>query len=204
VHSILYNRIKSNIVYGVNPVLGPGNSVMELMRDEFLLEHSLFSRRLAFFRFKQGKGQSMSDAVNDLQRLGDQSDLAGLGPEDLYIMRYLTITDDPELLDKLLYRVALRIVRRCRRLSNAKRGDNFRDKVTQKLGTSVAVYLVTDSETGKISVISLSTTTCALALRQGKASNHLVKQSETVSMYSLPFFDLGKGPTKYMLIFWKG
>jgi hypothetical protein len=70
VHSILYNRIKSNIVSGVTPVLGPGNSVMELMRDEFLLEHSLFSRRLALFRFKQGKGQSMSDAVNDLQRLG--------------------------------------------------------------------------------------------------------------------------------------
>jgi hypothetical protein len=58
VHSILYNRIKSNIVSGVTPVLGPGNSVMELMREEFLLEHSLFSRRLAFFRFKQGKGQS--------------------------------------------------------------------------------------------------------------------------------------------------
>jgi hypothetical protein len=102
VHSILYNRVKSNIVSGVTPVLGPGNSVMELMRDEFLLEHSLFSRRLAFFCFKQGKGQSMSDAVNDLQRLADQSDLAGLGPEDLYVMQYLTITDDPDLLDKLL------------------------------------------------------------------------------------------------------
>jgi hypothetical protein len=68
---------------GITPVLGPGNPVMGLMRDEFLLEHSLFARRLAFFRFKQAKGQSMSDAVNDLQRLGDQSDLAGLGPEDL-------------------------------------------------------------------------------------------------------------------------
>jgi hypothetical protein len=102
VHLILYNRIKSNIVSGVTPVLGPGNSVMELMRDEFLLEHSLFARRLAFFRFNQEKGQSMSDAVNDLQRLCDQSDLAGLGPEDLYVMRYLRITDDPELLDKLL------------------------------------------------------------------------------------------------------
>jgi hypothetical protein len=75
---------------------------MELMRDEFLLEHSLFSRRLAFFRFKQGKGQSMSDAVNDLQHLGDQSNLAVLGPEDFYVMQYLTITDDPDLLDKLL------------------------------------------------------------------------------------------------------
>jgi hypothetical protein len=83
-------------------VLSPGDSVIELMWDKFLLEHSLFSRRLAFFRFEQGKGQSMSDAVNDLQRLGDQPDLAGLGPEDLYVMRYLTITDDPDLLDKLL------------------------------------------------------------------------------------------------------
>jgi hypothetical protein len=73
VHSVLYNRIKSNIVSGVTPVLGPGNPVMELMRDEFLLQHSLFSRRLELFCFKQGKGQSMSEAVSDLQRLGDQS-----------------------------------------------------------------------------------------------------------------------------------
>jgi hypothetical protein len=51
VHSVLYNCIKSNIVSGVTPVLGQGNMVMELIRDEFLLEHSLFSRRLDFFRF---------------------------------------------------------------------------------------------------------------------------------------------------------
>jgi hypothetical protein len=102
VHLILYNQIKSNIVSGITTVLGPGNTVMGLMRDEFLLEHSLFARGLAFFRFKQAKGQSMSDAVNDLQRLSDQSDLDGLSPEDLYVMRYLTITDDLELLDKLL------------------------------------------------------------------------------------------------------
>jgi hypothetical protein len=50
-------------------------------------------------------------------------------------------------------------------------------------------------------VISLSTTICALARRQGKASSYRVKQSETVSMYSLPFFYLGNGPTKFMLIF---
>jgi hypothetical protein len=75
---------------------------MGLMRDEFLLEHSLFARQLAYFRFKQAKGQAMSNAVNDLQRLGDQSCLAGLSPDDLCVMRYLTITDDPELLDKLL------------------------------------------------------------------------------------------------------
>jgi hypothetical protein len=49
VHPVLYNRIKSNIVSGVTPVLGPGDTVMELMRDEFLLEHSLFSCGLDFF-----------------------------------------------------------------------------------------------------------------------------------------------------------
>jgi hypothetical protein len=47
------------------------------------------------------------------------------------------------------HRVALGIVRRCRRLPNAKRGDNFRDEVTQELGTSVTVYLVTDSKARK-------------------------------------------------------
>jgi hypothetical protein len=102
VHVILYNRIESYIVSGVTPVLGQGDTIMGLLRDEFLLEHSLFARRLAYFRFKQAKGQSMSDAVNELQRLGDQSCLAGLTPDDLCVMRYLTITDDPELLDKLL------------------------------------------------------------------------------------------------------
>jgi hypothetical protein len=34
-------------------------------------------------------------------------------------------------------------------MPDAKRGDNFRDQVTQELGTSVTVYLVTDPETGK-------------------------------------------------------
>jgi hypothetical protein len=50
VHSILYNQIKSYIISGVTPVLGPGNTVMGLMRDEFLLEHSLFARRLVYFQ----------------------------------------------------------------------------------------------------------------------------------------------------------
>ena len=75
---------------------------MERLRDEFLLEHSLFARRLAYFQFKRERGQPMSDAVNELSRLGDQSCLEGLTPDDLCVMRYLTITDESELLDKLL------------------------------------------------------------------------------------------------------
>jgi hypothetical protein len=42
------------------------------------------------------------DLNNDLQLLGDQSDLGGLHPADLYVMQYLTITEDAALLDKLL------------------------------------------------------------------------------------------------------
>jgi hypothetical protein len=59
VHPVLYGHIKANIVSGVTPVLVPCATVMELMRDKFLLEHPLFSRGLDFFRFKQGWGQSM-------------------------------------------------------------------------------------------------------------------------------------------------
>jgi hypothetical protein len=44
----------------------------------------------------------MSDAMTELQRLGDQSNLGGLNPIDLYVMRYLTMTDSPALLEKLL------------------------------------------------------------------------------------------------------
>jgi hypothetical protein len=47
------------------------------------------------------------------------------------------------------HRVALGIVQRRRRLPNAKPSDNFRDEVTQELGTSVAVYLATDSKARK-------------------------------------------------------
>jgi hypothetical protein len=102
VHPVLYGSIKSNIASGVTPVLGTVATVMELMRDEFLLEHALFSCRLDFFRFKQGRGQSMSDAMTKLQRLGDQSTLGVLNPMDLYVMRYLTMTEDATLLEKLL------------------------------------------------------------------------------------------------------
>jgi hypothetical protein len=44
----------------------------------FALEHPLFSRRLDFFRFKQCRGQSMSNIMPELQRFGDQSNLGGL------------------------------------------------------------------------------------------------------------------------------
>jgi hypothetical protein len=38
----------------------------------------------------------MSDAMSELQILGDQATLGAFDATDLYIMRYLTITDDPK------------------------------------------------------------------------------------------------------------
>jgi hypothetical protein len=44
----------------------------------------------------------MSDAMTELQCLGNQSTLGALNPIDLYVMRYLTMTDNLALLQKLL------------------------------------------------------------------------------------------------------
>jgi hypothetical protein len=79
----LYGRIEALIIKGQTPILGQ-NGACSILKNEFLVEHPLFSRRLDFFRFKQGYGQSMSDAMADLRKLGDQ---ATLDETDLYIMR---------------------------------------------------------------------------------------------------------------------
>jgi hypothetical protein len=101
IHPSLYGRIESLIIKGQTPILGR-NGACSILKNEFLVEHPLFSRRLDFFRFKQGYGQSMSDAMAELRKLGDQATLGALDATDLYIMRYLTMTDDPKLLEKML------------------------------------------------------------------------------------------------------
>jgi hypothetical protein len=101
IHPSLHGRIESQIVKGQTPILGRIGAC-SILKTEFLVEHPLFSRRLYLFCFKQGYGQSMSDAMAELQKLGDQATLGALDATDLYIMRYLTITDDPKLLEKML------------------------------------------------------------------------------------------------------
>jgi hypothetical protein len=44
----------------------------------------------------------MSDAMAELRKLGDQATLGALDATDLYIMRYLTMTEDSKLLKKML------------------------------------------------------------------------------------------------------
>ena len=49
---------------------------VELLRDEFLIQHPLFSRRLDFFNFKQSSGQAFSDWYQKLKKKGDVADFA--------------------------------------------------------------------------------------------------------------------------------
>jgi hypothetical protein len=101
IHPSLYGRIQSLIIKGQTPILGRIGAC-SILKNEFLVEHPLFSRRLDFFCFKQGYGQSMSNAMAELQKLGDQATLGALDATDLSIMCYLTMTDDPKLLEKML------------------------------------------------------------------------------------------------------
>jgi hypothetical protein len=101
IHPSLNGRIELLIVKGQTPILGRIGAC-SILKNEFLVEHPLFSRRQDFFRFKQGYGQSMSDAMAELQKLGYQATLGALDATDLYIMHYLTMNDDPKLLEKML------------------------------------------------------------------------------------------------------
>jgi hypothetical protein len=98
IHPSLYTQIAALIIKGQRPYWG----ACSILKNEFLVENLLFSRRLDFFCFKQGYGQSMSDAMAELGKLGNQATLGALDATDLYIMRYLTMTDDSKLLEKML------------------------------------------------------------------------------------------------------
>jgi hypothetical protein len=49
IHPSLYSRIESLIIKGQAPILGR-NGACSILKNEFLVEHPLFSRRLDFFR----------------------------------------------------------------------------------------------------------------------------------------------------------
>jgi hypothetical protein len=66
----------------------------------------------------------MSSAMAELRKLGDQATLGALDATDLYIMRYLTMTKDPKLLEKMLEKeltTQQNLIDIVRRLENASR-----------------------------------------------------------------------------------
>ena len=75
---------------------------MDLLRDKFLVQHPLFSRRLDFFNFKQSNGQAFTDWYQKLRKKGDEVDLAAMTVNDLYAMRSFTGITDNDLKKEFL------------------------------------------------------------------------------------------------------
>ena len=96
----LLSRIQSKIQVNT-PILpdpaGTDLSCIELLREEFLVQYPLFTRRLDFFQYKQASGQHFTDWETTLRKKGDEADLAALSVDDLYVMRYLTGITDSKL-----------------------------------------------------------------------------------------------------------
>ena len=72
-------------------------SCLDLLRDQFLVEHPLFSRRLAYFRYNQSSGQAFTAWAEKLDQLGDEADLANIKDDVIKTMRYFTGVTDPLL-----------------------------------------------------------------------------------------------------------
>jgi hypothetical protein len=83
----------------------------------------------------------MSDAMAELRKLGDQATLCALDATDLYIMRYLTMTDDQKLLEKMLKKelpTQQNLIDIVRRFENASR--------TRKTLSTASANTVEDAE----------------------------------------------------------
>ena len=98
-NSKLRSKIQNN-----TPVLDdPADvSCLDLLREVFLVQHPIFSRRLAFYRAKQEPGQEFSDFAAKLERQGDECSLTNVEVDETYVMRYFTACTDTKLLDEFL------------------------------------------------------------------------------------------------------
>jgi len=66
-NSRLHQHIKPNTPILPDPT-SLDRSCIELLQDEFLVQHPLFSRRLDFFNFKQSSGQAFTDWYQKLRK----------------------------------------------------------------------------------------------------------------------------------------
>ena len=103
IDSYLEDRLQSKIA-PVTPVLPEDGKVscLNLLNDEFLLNHPVFARRLDFFQAKQAHNQNFTDFAQNLIRMGDESHLAELTVDDIYVMRFLTSCANLKLRDRFL------------------------------------------------------------------------------------------------------
>ena len=102
----LQNRLREEIEPDT-PVLPDranpnAKSCLGLIEQEFVRKYPIFLRRLRFFKYDQKPGQLFSDYAAKLRKIGDEAELARVGPNELYIYRFFTGCKDEELLTKFL------------------------------------------------------------------------------------------------------
>jgi hypothetical protein len=78
---------------------------MEMLEDEFLDIHPILLRRINFLKECQKPKQMYGDFVAKLEAQGDEADLAGITPDDLYVLRMIAGAYDDELRTKFLKEV---------------------------------------------------------------------------------------------------
>ena len=82
------------------PIFGQ-DGCMDIIERRFMLSYPLFSRRLAFFRYEQAKGQSFADFYANLRRQGDEANLHNLDVDAQYVHKIISGICDEKLREKL-------------------------------------------------------------------------------------------------------
>ena len=73
-----------------------------MIKEEFLKQYPLYTRRLDFFRAQHERGASFVDFAQKLQRMADEADLPALSVDQMMVFRYLTAVQNTELRKEFL------------------------------------------------------------------------------------------------------
>lgn len=92
-----------SVIHRDTPVISINDAdCLDTLEDEFNELYPLFARRMDFFRASASQGEKFSSFTSRLQQLGDEADLHSMGPDDIYVYRYLTACPDKKLREHLL------------------------------------------------------------------------------------------------------
>jgi hypothetical protein len=75
---------------------------MEMLEEEFLDIHPILLRRINFLKECQKPKQAYGDFIAKLEAQGGEADLAGITPDDLFVLRMIAGAYDDELRNKFL------------------------------------------------------------------------------------------------------
>lgn len=81
-------------------VFGAGGCI-EKLREYYCTKHPLFNRQLAFFEHTQAHGQKWTEAALQLRQKADLADLGRITIDDLMVFKYVGMTTDKKLREKL-------------------------------------------------------------------------------------------------------